>query len=435
MSDSFWYLFLGLLLVGMVLAGTMLARLLLSSAIIYLGAGYIVGPGVLALIRPDPLGHTELIGRITEAALLISLFSVGLRMGVPIFDRRWIVPLRLAFVSMAITVGMIAALARFGLGMPWGAAILLGGILAPTDPVLASGLQTERGADPDRLRFSLAGEGALNDGTAFPFVTLGLALLTKPADPVHVLRWIASDLLWASAGGVLIGAVLGAWVGRAVVYLRTRHAQAIVLDEFLSLGMIAAAYGAAQLCYASGFLAVFAAGLALQRVENNPQPGTEALGAAPDADGHAYRVMATHSHHASAAMTDAVRSFNAQLEHVAELTVVVLIGSMLPYAAPWDALWWFVPPLFLLVRPAAVMAGILGSRYPAPARAMVAWFGIRGIGSLFYLMFAIRHGVVGALARQLLTLTLITVSISILVHGISLRPLMKWYARQPVAPE
>lgn len=137
MSDSFWYLFLGLLLVGMVLAGTMLARLLLSSAIIYLGAGYIVGPGVLALIRPDPLGHTELIGRITEAALLISLFSVGLRMGVPIFDRRWIVPLRLAFVSMAITVGMIAALARFGLGMPWGAAILLGGILAPTDPVLA----------------------------------------------------------------------------------------------------------------------------------------------------------------------------------------------------------------------------------------------------------------------------------------------------------
>ena len=165
----------------MVVAGATLARLLVSSATIYLCVGYLADPGGLNLIVPDPLHHADVIGRVAEVALLISLFTVGLRMGVPIFDRRWMVPLRLAFVSMAITVGLIAALGMWGLGLPMGAAVLLGGILAPTDPVLASGVQTERGTDPDQLRFSLAGEGALNDGTAFPFVTLGLAFTSALA--------------------------------------------------------------------------------------------------------------------------------------------------------------------------------------------------------------------------------------------------------------
>jgi len=149
MSDSVWYLLSGLLLITMVVAGATLARLLVSSATIYLCVGYVMGPGGLNLIVPDPLHHAEVIGRVTEVALLISLFTVGLRMGVPILDRRWFVPLRLAFVSMAITVGLIAAVGMWGLGLPLGAAVLLGGILAPTDPVLASGVQTERGRSGD----------------------------------------------------------------------------------------------------------------------------------------------------------------------------------------------------------------------------------------------------------------------------------------------
>lgn len=111
----------------MVVAGATLARLLVSSATIYLCVGYLADPGGLNLIVPDPLHHADVIGRVAEVALLISLFTVGLRMGVPIFDRRWMVPLRLAFVSMAITVGLIAALGMWGLGLPMGAAVLLGG--------------------------------------------------------------------------------------------------------------------------------------------------------------------------------------------------------------------------------------------------------------------------------------------------------------------
>ena len=154
------------------------------------------------------------------------------------------------------------------------------------------------------------------------------------------------------------------------------------------------------------------------------------LGAATGAEGHAYGVIATHSHHASTVMTDAVLGFNAQLEHLAELTVVLLVGALLPYATAWYALWWFIPTMFVLVRPIAVAAGTLGAAGAGRARAMVSWFGIRGIGSVFYLMFAIRRGIDPSIAQQLITLTLATVSASIFAHGISIRPLMKWYRRR-----
>jgi len=430
MSISYWSLLFGVLLITMVLVGTLLARLPLSSAMIYLVVGYALGPGGLDVITPDPTRYSHALERVAEAALLISLFAVGLKLDIPLFDRRWLLPLRLAFISMAITVGLIAAVGMWGLGLSLGAAVLLGGILAPTDPVLASGVQAESGVDPDRVRFSLAGEGALNDGTAFPFVLLGLGLMGLYDLGAGGWRWWAVDVLWATVGGLFIGAVSGALIGKLVVYLRTRHRAAVGLDEFLSLGLVAVAYGAAQLCLASGFLAVFAAGLALQRVREQPLAGTASLDAAPDPRGHAYGERSTHSHHASAAMTKAVRGFNEQLEKLAELGVVLVVGAMLPFVAPSVALWWFIPLLFVVLRPLAVASGTPGAPMAERQRAMISWFGIRGIGSVFYLMFAIHHGVTGPLAQELVTLTLVTVAASILVHGVSVRPLMKWYVRR-----
>ena len=256
MSVPLWSLFAGILLITMVLAGTLLSRLPVSSAMIYLAAGYALGPEGLAVITPNPTRYADVLELVAEIAVLISLFSVGLRMGVPLRDRRWWLPLRLAFLSMALTVALIAAVGVWGLGLSIGAAVLLGAILAPTDPVLASGVQTEPGADPDRLRFSLAGEGGLNDGTAFPFVMLGLGLLGLHELGAGGWRWWAVDLLWATVGGLAIGAAMGALVGNLVVFLRTRHKEAVGLNEFLSLGLMAVAYGLAQLCVASGFLAV-----------------------------------------------------------------------------------------------------------------------------------------------------------------------------------
>ena len=128
-------------------------------------------------------------------------------------------------------------------------------------------------------------------------------------------------------------------------------------------------------------------------------------------------------------MTRAVEEFNEQLEKLAELAIVLIIGAMLPHAVPETMAWWFIPVLFIGVRPLAVLAGTLGKPLPGLQRAMISWFGIRGIGSIFYLMFALHHGVDEGLAHHLTTLTLLTVAASILVHGITVQPVMAWYAR------
>jgi len=427
MSFAEWSMVIGMLLITMVLAGTLLGRLPLSSAMVYLALGWMLGPDGANVLRPDPVAQAALLERLAEVALLISLFAVGLRLGVPLRDRRWRLPLRLAFVSMAMMVAMISAIGVWWLQLPLGMAVLLGAILAPTDPVLASDVKSEAGADPDRLGFSLAAEGGLNDGAAFPFVMLGLGLLGLHDLGPGLVGWWSIDLLWATVGGIAIGAALGAASGRLVLYLRIRHGEAVGLDEFLGLGLVAMAYGLAQVSLASGFLAVFAAGMALQRVREYPRPHTRPLPAAEDSTGHAYAKLATHSHHASLTMRDSVQGFNAQLERLAELTLVLAVGAMLAYAKPLPALLWFVPLTLLVLRPLSVLVATTGERLSLSQQAMVGWFGIRGIGSVFYLLFALRHGVLGSDADTLISLTLWTVAASIVVHGVSAQPLMQRY--------
>ena len=427
MSLPEWSLFIGVLLITMVLASTLLGRLPLSGAMVYLALGWLLGPEVADVLRPDPVVHAAVLERLAEAALLISLFAVGMQLGVPLRDRRWWLPLRLAFVSMAAMVAMITAIGVWVLDLPPGAAVLLGAILAPTDPVLASGVQSDPGPRPDRLGFSLAAEGGLNDGAAFPFVMLGGGLLGLHEPGFSLARWWGMDLLWATVGGLAIGGALGATTGRIVVYLRSRHREAVGLDEFLGLGLICTAYGVAQLSLASGFLAVFAAGLALQRVREQPRPHTQPLAAAAGSQGHSYETLATHPHHASATMRDSVQGFNEQLERLAELALVLLVGAMLAYAKPLPAVWWFVPLLLLVLRPLSVAVAVAGEGLTPPQRAMIGWFGIRGIGSVFYLLLALRMGLDGRAADMLVALTLWTVAASIIAHGLTAQPLMRRY--------
>lgn len=432
MSIAHWSLLVGLLLLTILLVDTFLARLPFTVAMIYLGVGYALGPAALNVLAPDPIRYAGILELASEITLLIALFAVGLRLGVPIVDFRWILPLRLAFVSMTLTVALIAAVGVWGLDLSLGAAILLGGVLAPTDPVLASEIQSEPGRSPDQVRFSLAAEGGLNDGAAFPFVLLGLGLMGQYELGANGWKWLSVDLAWATFAGMLVGAVVGALAGNLVVYLRTRHHRATGMDEFLTLGVIAVSYGAARLCLASGFLAVFTAGLALRRVHNYPLTGTVPLDRA-NTVGVARAELATHSHNVSAAMTQAVRGFNEQMERLLELAMVVVVGAMLPFVTiPADA-WWFIPLLFLVVRPLSVFAGLAGQPIPVYRRVMISWFGIRGIGSVFYLVYALGHGDLGGFASQLAALTLATVAASILAHGATVNPLMKWYARQEAA--
>jgi len=177
MTYAIWALIVGALLTTMALSVASLRRLPVSTAMLYLAAGFGLGPAGWSLMSPDPLTHSAILERVAEGAVLISLFAVGLRLGLPLSDKGWHLPARLAVVSMTITVALIAGIAMLGLGFSLGAAVLLGAILAPTDPVLASDVQVVEAGDRDRLRFSLTGEGGLNDGAAFPFVMLGLGLL------------------------------------------------------------------------------------------------------------------------------------------------------------------------------------------------------------------------------------------------------------------
>jgi NhaP-type Na+/H+ or K+/H+ antiporter len=330
-------------------------------------------------------------------------------------------------------VVLIAGIAMLGLGISLGAAILLGAILAPTDPVLASDVQVVEASDRDRLRFSLTGEGGLNDGAAFPFVMLGLGLLGMHDLGQFGWRWLVVDVLWAVAGGLLIGGALGVLIGRLVVYLRSRHQESVGLDEFLALGLIALAYGVATLSLASGFLAVFAAGLALQRVKEQPrEDASSAVLESGLQSSQAKEALATDSDFASAFMMQEVRGFNEQLERIAEVAVVLVIGAMLSYTWLPDSALWFVPLLFVVVRPLSVWQGLRGAQVSRDQRRLIAWFGIRGIGSIYYLMYAINHGLQHGLAEEIIALTLTVVAVSIVLHGISVTPLMNLYAQGKV---
>jgi NhaP-type Na+/H+ or K+/H+ antiporter len=428
MSFAIWALVIGVLLILMALSSSLLKRLPVSTGMLYLAAGYGLGPAEWGLMAPHPLEDSVSLERMAEITVLISLFATGLKLGLPLSHSHWRLPVRLAFVSMALTVALIATVGMFGFGLSIGAAVLLGAILAPTDPVLASDVQVEDVHDRDRLRFSLTGEGSLNDGAAFPFVMLGLGLLGLHDLGAAGWRWFAVDLCWAIAGGLLIGGALGALIGKLVVYLRTRHKEAVGLDEFLAMGLIALTYGVAQLSHAYGFLAVFAAGLALQRVKTPSAANSlPILDAVSLQDRQAGEELATDTDHASAYMRQAVQGFNEQLERIAELTTVLAVGAMLPTIQVPAGAGWFLPVLFLVLRPVSVELGLLGSPVSHKQRALISWFGIRGIGSIYYLMYAVNHGLPRALAESFIAITLTTVAVSIVLHGLSVTPLMRRY--------
>ena len=412
----------GALLIAKTLGSSFINRLPLSAAMLYLAVGVAIGPWGWGLLKLDAFKNTVLLERLTEVALLVSLFTAGMKLELPLKDKRWRIPVQLATVSMLITVAAIAAAGVWLLDLPLGAAVLLGAILAPTDPVLASDVQMANPGDRDRLRFGLTGEGGLNDGTAFPLVMLGLGLLG-----VHELgnmqwRWWAVDVLWAVIGGLALGYAMGTLVGRVIIYLRTQRREALGSDEFIALGLIALTYGVALLTLTYGFLAVFAAGLALRRID---EPDAAAL--PPPAAGLTESEQKASGSHAPAHMMRQVERFNSQLESFAEVAIVLVVGVLLATVKFRFEVLWFVPLLFLVIRPAAVAIGLLGTDAKPAQRRLMAWFGIRGIGSLYYLLYAISHGLKPELAQLLLSITLAVIVASVIAHGISVTPLMKRY--------
>ncbi len=428
MPFALWFVVAGLLLTLMALAKTTLARLPLSTAQLYLLVGLAIGPLGIGLLVIDPIDEAEVLEVLSEIAVILSLFAAGLKLRTPLSDGRWRLPLRLATISMTLTVLGIAALGVFGLGLPIGAAVLLGAVLAPTDPVLASDVQIEDPDDTDRLRFSLTGEAGFNDGAAFPFVMLGLGLLGLHDLGPGLSTWVLKDVLWAVLGGIGVGAGLGMAVGRLVVHLRRAHKEAVGTDDFLGLGLVALSYGVALLIGTYAFLAAFAAGLALRTEERRETGDARADDVEAMAHEGAAEEVAVDEHSAPAYMASAVLGFAEQLERIGAVTLVVLVGALLHRAVWTVEMLWFVPAVLLVIRPLAVWFGLLGSPTTGLQRELIAWFGVRGIGSVYYLMFAETHGLNDGFSDLLLGLVLVTITTSIVVHGLSVTPVMNWYA-------
>ena len=412
-----WCIVIGLLLIGMGLTDTLRRDLPFSASALYLLAGWLIGPQVGGLLRLELFDDAQWLEVLTEVAVLVSLFAVGLRLRVRLTDRLWVTPLLLASVAMVLTIGGLA-LIGVALGLSLGAALLLGAALAPTDPVLASDVQVDDPGDRDKLRFGLSGEGGLNDGTAFPFVMLALGWLGLHEFGAWGWRWWGIDLLWAVAGGLAIGWLFGWSFGRLVLHLRREREQAFGMESFLTLGLIALTYGVALLCHAYGFLAVFVAGLALRAVEfadSGPRRKPPATAAASPAT--------------SVYMARVVLDFALDIERLAELTVMLLVGSLLHAGVfTWSSVG-VAALLLLVVRPLAVRLTLIGSDLTTTQRRLAAWFGIRGVGSVYYLAFAISHGAPGPEITWVANAVLATVVASVVLHGASATPAMRLYRR------
>lgn len=434
MNNAQWFLLLGGLLLAIGFTQETIKRLPITSATIYLAVGLVVGPSVLNALHFNPLKDAGLLEVITEVAVLISLFAAGVKMPVPVNLSRWRTPVLLASLSMSLTVCIVAAFGHYLLGLPLGAAVLLGAIVAPTDPVLATEVQIRHPGDHDRLRFNLTCEAGMNDGTAFPFVMLGLGLLGLHELGQFGLRWAVMDVAWATAAGIAIGVALGAAIGHLAWNTRSTKSAHCLLDDFIGLGLIGVVYGVSELFAAWGFLAVFFAAVALRQTEHKLnktradrhgllQSDLPCVDEAIDKAGH--RGLPT--------VSEGSLVFKEHLERLSEVVLILLVGGTL-FLDSWS---WrsvgFALFLFLIARPVSVLVGLLASRTLWRIRFMAAWFGVRGIGSLYYLMYAIQHGLAEDLALELIHLTLIVITLSILVHGISVKPLMGrfWRREEP----
>jgi len=406
-------LLVGVVLVGMALLEWPVRTLPLSAALVYGVVGWVAATLAPRWIVVDLARDAQVLVVVTEWAVLISLFSIGLKLGRPSRQRGWRVASLLASTGMLATVGLAMLAAHWVLGLGWAAALLLAAILAPTDPVLASDVQIQSDTDRDVVRLALTAEGALNDGTAFPLVMLGLAALGLHGMGVLGREWLWWDLAWPIAGGVAVGLGCGWLIGWAV---RQRHnaEQPLRWDELLYIGCIALSYGVASSLHASAFLAVFFAGVALFGAGRHQEAVVLTAEPLPDAGELPRRMM----------------EFGERCERLVEVLMVLLMGAALATVKITLPALAFALLFMLVVRPLAAWLGVWPQRLPTSQRRLIAWFGIRGVGSLFYLVYALHRGLEGVLAEQIVSATLVCIAMSIVLHGMSATPLMARYGRR-----
>ncbi|HEK1007983.1 TPA: cation:proton antiporter [Pseudomonas putida] len=446
MSFIVWVAMLGAVLLLLALTASYLRWVPVTTSVVCLALGIALGPSGLGLLQLDLAKASGWIEHLTEVAVLFSLFVSGLKLRLPLRSRNWRIASMLAGPLMLMCIGGVSVLLHYGLHMSWGLSLLIGAILAPTDPVLATLVQVNDAQDYDRVRFSLSGEAGLNDGVAFPFVILGLLLLQNTQGEQWLMDWLVQDLLWAVPAGLLCGYWMGRGLGYFALYLRTRHDDSTVSpNDYLALALIAMAYVFADLIHGYGFLAVFAAGLGLRQAEvhSTPEPHEPAEHLVQPVVGHQH-VAPEHAvkgdvadledtQVAAGIMLGDMLSFGGLVERAMEVFLVTLLGVVLLEHWDWRALW-VAGALFVLIRPLSTLLLPFGGLLDLGQRGMLGWFGIRGIGSLYYLFYALNHQLPPDVAASSTNLTLSVVALSIAVHGLSVQPILARYQQRGARP-
>lgn len=357
----------------------------------------ILGGALLALTiaeRPslfDPVADPRWWEILSEMAVIVALFATGMRLDVVHPFSRWRATARLLLVAMPLTIGAML-LVGLAAGLPLATAMLLGAVLAPTDPVLAGDVQvgppTEGGEHP--VRFALTAEAGLNDGLAFPFVYLALAAATG-LTAVSAVEWAAYDLAYRIIVGVVVGGVTGWGLGQVVFRWPADNVLAETGSGVLALAGVLVCYGAAELVHGYGFIACFVGGLAFRRVE------------------------VEHRFHGD------LHLFNLAIEHALTAVLLLLTGTALgTYAGllRWEHLA-IAAALIFVVRPVIGWVSLAGSGLARRERLVTAAFGVRGIGSIYYLAFAAGSAAAIPLIGELWLVVLVTIALSAAVHGLT----------------
>ncbi len=440
MSFIGWTAAVGVLLMGMSLAAGWIRRLPVTHFAIYLAVGVVDGPWGLHLLDVDFIRDAHWLERLTEITLIVSLFVGGLKLRLPWDAPSWKVARRLAFPAMVLSVAATTVVVHLMLPLAWSAALVLAAVLAPTDPVLASTVAVDDAADRDGLRVALSGEAGFNDGSAMPFLFLGMALWQQPFSWAVVGHWAWLHLLWGVLGGAAIGLVLGWAVGQISTRLRAQSPERPP-GALLSLGLIAVTYAVAESIGALGFVAVFCAGLGMRRVElrqmqqhsSAPQrhrdpsrtPPAESL--VHERPEHAPR-LDPPAEAAGQVVADAL-NFGNVLEMLLAPFLVLLLGIAVGTHWDLDGVWVMLP-LFFVIRPLATWLCTFGMGLDWRRRLLLGWLGLRGIGGLNYLAYALVHGLEGPQATVVAGVAITVITLSVVLHGFSAQPLMSWRDRR-----
>jgi sodium/hydrogen antiporter len=377
-----------------------LKELPLSLPIFCVGLGALIFafpqiPGVM----PHPNEELALVERLSEFVVIISLMGAGLKIDRPFGWKRWRLTWRLLGISMPITILALAVLGQSLLGLGLATAILLAASLAPTDPVLASDIQVgpPGSGEEDEVRFTLTSEAGLNDGLAFPFILLAVALAHE-ISATSVAEWFVYAVVWKIAAGVGVGFAVGRVLGWLTFHLPNRAKLSRTGSGFVALGITALAYGGTEMVRGYGFLAVFVAALALRATE-------------PEHDYH-----------------QKLHDFAEELERLMMMVLLVLLGGAMTGADLFQALTWeaaaFAALALFVVRPLAGWIGLIGTDRPPGEKMAISFFGIRGLGSIYYLSYALQKEAFDH-AALLWSVTGFIILVSIVLHGVTVTPVMR----------